>query len=112
MLDAGIQLICNSTRYIAGQSIQCNCSSDLEPTSFEWYKGNQSICSENVTKHEHFLLDIFEGSSSAVISVNTNDYGIVYKCVSNTPYGSQEKSFRIGHIEGIVNFYCRVKYIF
>ena len=92
--------MCTNSLFIVGETVNCTCSSDLEPTSISWYKGDQvsPFCSQTI--HRSNLSGSISGSSTAMIRVGTEDHGRVYRCVSNTPFGSQEKSFEV-QVEGM-----------
>ena len=83
-------MVCNSTKFIVGQAVNCTCSSDLQPTSIEWYKQDQSLpfCSQNITRYSRS----FNGVSSVIIIPGTDDYRNLLTCVTNTLYGSQNES--------------------
>ena len=36
----GLQIQCSSSEFIICESVECSCSSDLDPISIEWYQGN------------------------------------------------------------------------
>ena len=92
-------MVCNNSLFIVGEAINCTCFSDLEPTSISWYKGDQvsPFCSQTINRSS--LSGSVSGSITAMIRVGTEDHGKVYRCVSNAPYGSQEKSFEV-YVEG------------
>ena len=92
-------MVCNNSLFIVGEVVNCTCSSDLEPTFISWYKGDQvsPFCSQTIYRSS--LFGSVSGSSSAVIRIGTEDHGKVYRCVSDTPYGLQEKSFEV-QVEG------------
>ncbi len=81
---------CNSS-LIIGQPVSCTCSSDLEPTLFQWYKKNQStpFCSETVVRN--LWRSNYNGSSTITITVSSDDHGTELKCTTTTPYGNEEK---------------------
>ena len=93
----GIQINCNTTRFIVGQTVNCICSSDLEPTLIEWYKGNQSSspCLQSAIRNRRS----HSGSSSLIITPTTDDHREIFKCKTTTPYGSQYTSIQM-QIEG------------
>ena len=97
-LIIGIQITCNSTRFIVGQPVNCVCSSDLEPTLIEWSKGNQSSssCLQKVVRYRSHT-----GSSSLVVIPHTDDHEEVFKCVTTTPYGTQNTSILV-QVEGMI----------
>ena len=92
-------MVCHDNPFIVGENVSCNCSSDLEPTSISWFKGNQDrqICLQTI--NQTTLSASFFGSSEAVVKVGTEDHGLSYRCVSDTPYGTQEKSVQV-QVEG------------
>ena len=84
---------CNSSKFFVGQTINCTCSSDLQPTSFEWYQQDHSdpFCSKNITGYS---LN-FYGNSYVLVKPSTEEHGKLLICVTKTPYGSQNKSVTV-----------------
>jgi len=83
-------MTCNNTKFILGQAVRCTCSSDLQLTHIEWYKQDQSgpFCSQNITQFSRRLNEM----STAIIIPSTDDHGKILTCVTNTPYGPQNKT--------------------
>ena len=75
--DTGLQIQCSS-EFIVGQSVTCNCTSDLDPLFMEWYfQGNGSVLQRSRT--------------SITIPVTTDDEGSVYTCRATSSCGTQQK---------------------
>ena len=87
--------MCNNSRFIVGDTIRCTCSSDLKPTSISWFKGDQDTPFCLQTIYHNSSSPLLYGLSEALISVGIEDHGLSYRCVSDTPYGTQEKSVEV-----------------
>ena len=88
----GLQIQCDSSEFIVGESVECNCSSDLDPISIEWYQGSTVI------------QQIFDNTSASItIPVTTDSEGSVYTCLATSSCGTQEKTVTVNTIGMIIN---------
>ena len=80
LLYIGLQIQCNSSEFIVGESVECSCSSDLDPISIEWYQGNTSVQQRS-----------YSTRTIITIPVTTDDEGLVYTCLATSSCGTQQK---------------------
>ena len=83
---------CHSSKFMVGECVECNCSSDLDPISIEWYQGSTGIqqMSDNT-------------SASITIPVTTDDEGSIYTCLVTSSCGTQKKTLTINTKGKIIN---------
>ena len=103
-------MICNNSQFIIGDTVRCNCSSDLEPTSISWFKGDQDTPFCLPTIYRNSSSPSLFSVSEALIKVAIEDHGLSYRCVSDTPYGTQEKSVEV-LVEGTLLCMCNFEII-
>lgn len=77
---------------IVGSSITFNCSTDLNPISIEWYRGDFFISQEDSDTTSELTVD----------RISTEDHGIVYTCKTVFNNGFQTRDIDLS-VEGIKN---------
>ena len=83
---------------VVGQSVTFGCTSDLDLTVFEWYRGDTLVATQDAYQYSSQL-------GTTLFQISTNDEGEEYKCKVRSPYGTQERSF-ILHTIGTVHSVC------
>ena len=81
LLYIGLQIQCSSSEFIVGESVECSCSSDLDPISIEWYQGNTSLQQRSDNT-----------GTNITIPVTTDSEGSVYTCLVESSCGTQQKT--------------------
>ena len=81
----GLQVSCDQSGFVIGETVTCSCSSDILYTSLSWYQGNTTSSS----------ISSGVDDSNITILVTTDTYGDVHTCRMSTPCGNQEDSFTV-----------------
>jgi hypothetical protein len=79
VLYVGLQVLCDD--FVIGETVTCDCSSDVYSTDIDWYMGNATISSV-----------LSNGTYSINIPVTTDSHGDVYTCGISTECGDQDIS--------------------